>query len=75
MKDDVKNAKVLATSLAFTKKEIQKLSSSVKDEVVKIKLQEVTKNLVPVKKTEKITDNHLVNLMQYYDLVKEMQRL
>ena len=25
MKDDVKNAKVLATSLAFTKKEIQKL--------------------------------------------------
>ena len=24
MKDDVKNAKVLATSLAFTKKEIQK---------------------------------------------------
>ena len=25
MKDDVKSAKVLATSLAFTKKEIQKL--------------------------------------------------
>ena len=57
------------------KEKVEKFSSNIKDEVVKIKLQEVTKNLVPVKKTEKITDNHLVNLMQYYDLVKEMQRL
>ena len=54
---------------------IDKFSGKIKDEVVKIKLQEVLKNLEPVKKTEKITDNHLINLMQYYDLVNEMQRL
>ena len=57
------------------KKEIQKLSSSVKDEVVKIKLLEVVKFIKPLKKTEKITDNNLVNLMQYYDLVNEMRGL
>ena len=57
------------------KKEIEDLSTRIKDEVVKIKLQEVFKGIVPLKKTEKITDNHLINLMQYYDLVNEMRKL
>jgi len=55
--------------------EITKLSKKVKDDVVRIKLEEVLKNIKPLKKTEKITDNHLVNLMQYYDLVNEMRGL
>ena len=55
--------------------EVKKLSSKVKDEVVKIKLEEVAKAIVPLKKTEKISDNHLVNLMQYYDLVNELKSL
>jgi len=57
------------------KTEVSKLAGNVKDEVVRIKLEEVTKNIQPAKKTEKITDNHLVNLMQYYDLVNEMRSL
>ena len=57
------------------KTEVKKLAGNVKDEVVRIKLEEVTKNIKPAKKTEKITDNHLVNLMQYYDLVNEMRSL
>ena len=57
------------------KTEVKKLAGNVKDEVVRIKLEEVTKNIQPAKKTEKITDNHLVNLMQYYDLVNEMRSL
>tara|TARA_B100000963_G_scaffold69630_2_gene57989 strand:- start:1690 stop:2544 length:855 start_codon:yes stop_codon:yes gene_type:complete len=67
--------KIVNEEIEKIKLKIEKFNNKVKDEVIKIKLQEVTKNLVPVKKTEKITDNHLVNLMQYYDLVKEMQRL
>ena len=67
--------KIVNEEIKKIKEKVEKFSNNIKDEVVKIKLQEVTKNLVPVKKTEKITDNHLVNLMQYYDLVKEMQRL
>ena len=56
-------------------KEVSKLSSKVKDEVVKIKLDEVSKAIVPLTNKERITDNHLVNLMQYYDLVNELKSL
>lgn len=55
--------------------QISKLTKKVKDDVVRIKLEEVVKSIKPLKKTEKITDNHLINLMQYYDLVNEMRGL
>ena len=51
---------------------VNKLVPLVKDDVVKIKLEEVAKNIVPISKKEKIVDNHLVKLMQYYDLVNEL---
>ena len=66
---------IVNEELEKIKTKVGEFSGKIKDEVVKIKLQEVLKNLEPVKKTEKITDNHLINLMQYYDLVNEMQRL
>ena len=56
-------------------KAVNKLSSKVKDEVVKIKLDEVSKAIKPLSNKERITDNHLVNLMQYYDLVNELKSL
>ena len=57
------------------RKEVEELAGKIKDEVVKIKLQGVLKGISPLKKTEKITYNHLINLMQYYDLVNEMRKL
>ena len=54
---------------------VHKLSSKVKDEVVKIKLDEVSKAITPLTNKERISDNHLVNLMQYYDLVNELKSL
>ena len=67
--------KIVNEEIEKIKNKVTKFSDKIKDDVIKIKLNEVVKNLVPVKKTEKITDNHLVNLIQYYDLVNEMQRL
>ena len=55
--------------------DVKDLVSKVKDEVVKIKLEEVAKAITPISKTEKITDSHLVNLMQYYDLVNELRTI
>ena len=55
--------------------EVKSLSLKVKDQVVKIKLDEVSKAITPLKKTEQITDIHLINLMQYYDLVNELRTL
>ena len=55
--------------------DVKDLVSKVNDEVVKIKLEEVAKAITPIAKTEKITDSHLVNLMQYYDLVNELRTI
>jgi hypothetical protein len=55
--------------------QVRKFASKVKDKVVKIKLEEVSKAIVPLKKTDAISDSHLVNLMQYYDLVNELKTL
>jgi len=54
---------------------VKKLSSKVKDEVVKIKLDEVAKAIIPISSKDKVLDTHLVNLMQYYDLVNELKSL
>jgi len=56
-------------------KEVSGLASRVKDKVIKIKLDEVAKAIKPVNAKERINDNHLVNLMQYYDLVNELRGL
>ena len=66
---------LINTEISNIQEQITNSSKKVKDEVVKIKLEEVVKSIKPLKKTEKITDNHLVNLMQYYDLVNEMRGL
>ena len=55
--------------------EISKLKANITDKVVKIKLEEIQKVIVPVKNTEKVDDNHLVSLMQYYELVNELRSL
>jgi len=55
--------------------DVRDLVGKIKDKVVKIKLEEVAKAIIPISKTEKITDSHLVNLMQYYDLVNELRSI
>lgn len=52
---------------------VGKLSQKVSDQVIKIKLEEVKKAIKPVSNKEKIGDTHLVNLMQYYELVHELE--
>lgn len=55
--------------------EVKILSRKVKDKVVKIKLDEIAKSIKPVSNKEKINDSHLVNLMQYYELIDELKSL
>ena len=55
--------------------QISKLKNNITDKVVKIKLEEIQKVIVPIKNTQKVDDNHLVSLMQYYELVNELKSL
>ena len=54
---------------------ISTYKKKVTDEVVKIKLDEVSKSITPIKNNQKVDDNHLVSLMQYYELVNELKNL
>jgi len=54
---------------------VAELSTRVTDQVIKIKLDEVAKAIKPVSNKEKIGDTHLINLMQYYELVHELEAI
>lgn len=66
---------IVNEELGKIRKDVLDLTSKVKDEVVKIKLNEIAKSIKTVTNKEKISDNHLVNLMQYYDLVNELRAI
>ena len=51
---------------------LQNKTNGIKDEVLKIKITEVLKYVKPLEKTEKVTNDALINLLQYYELVNEL---
>tara|TARA_B110000285_G_scaffold2786_1_gene2901 strand:- start:211 stop:1074 length:864 start_codon:yes stop_codon:yes gene_type:complete len=50
-----------------------KESKNIKDKATQIKTTEISKFLVELKKTDKVGDNNLVDLLRYYQLVNEIQ--
>ena len=66
-------AKLVNLQVENVRNLLDQLVLEVKDDVVKIKLHEVIKNIKPLKNTQKVTDVHLINLMQYYELIKELR--
>jgi len=55
------------------KKELTTLNNKTKDPVTKIKINEITSLIKPVDKNYKVTDNDLVDLLQYCDLLTELE--
>jgi hypothetical protein len=51
---------------------LSKKTSGLKDEVLKIKITEVLKYVQPLGKTEKVTNDCIINLLQYYELLNEL---
>jgi len=66
---------IVNEELSAIKTEIGKTIDKISDEVIKIKLEEIRKNINPLYNKDKINDSNLVNLMQYYDLVHELKSL
>jgi len=52
---------------------LSETSKSIKDKATKIKITEVAKLLTELDKTDKVDNDNLVDLLQYYELVKEIQ--
>lgn len=66
---------VINEQVAELRETIKKLKNKVTNEIVKIKLEEIYKVMSPIKNSQKVDDNHLVSLMQYYELVNELKNL
>jgi hypothetical protein len=45
------------------------------DEIYKIKINEIVKGIVPISNKQKVDDETLTNLMHYYELVYELEKL
>jgi len=55
------------------KEELLELNKKTKNKVTKIKINEIVSIITPPAKNAKITDNDLVDLLQYYDLINELE--
>ena len=55
------------------KNSLNKESKNIKDKATKVKIIEVAKFLTELKKTDKVGDSNLVDLLRYYQLVNEIQ--
>ena len=55
------------------KTELTDLNKRTKNKVTKIKINEIISIINPPLKNAKITDNDLVDLLQYYDLINELE--
>lgn len=71
----VKLRNIINEELEKISTSVNELKAAVTDEIARIKLDEVIKTITPISKQTKVTDNHVVNLMQYYELVNELKSL
>lgn len=55
--------------------QLTELSSKVPNGIEKIKLKESIRMIKPLSESERISDNHLVKVLQYYDLLRELKTL
>ena len=56
------------------KKYLEKLNRTTTDKAINIKINEVSNMLVELSKTDKVNDDKLVNLLQYYELIEELKK-
>ena len=72
---DTKNLKTyLNEQLESIKIELIELKESSKDQVVKIKLEEVLKFIKPIKENQSIKDETISGILQYCDLIDELKK-
>ena len=61
------------TKISELKNTLVKETKNIKDKATQIKITEVSKFLTELKKTDKVGDDNLVDLLRYYQLINEIQ--
>lgn len=67
--------KYVVSEITTINKALSILTNKVKDDVVKIKLQEVKQQLDLIKESKRIKDTHLVSLLRSYNLITELKNV
>jgi len=62
------------TKIDEIKTNILNLNENTNDITTKIKIDEISKLLIPLNKQDKVTNEHMVNLLQYCDLISELKK-
>lgn len=71
---DTKNLKIyLNQQLDEIKIELTQLKEAQKDQVTKIKLEEVLKFINPIKENQSVKDEIITGILQYFDLIDELK--
>ena len=71
--ETVELKKYINSKFVEVKATLTEMSNKVEDRVVKIKLNEVLSLIKPIGERESIKEDHLVTLLQHYELVKELK--
>ena len=61
------------TKIAELQKALNTEAKSITDKATQVKVQEISKLLTELDKNNKVSNDNLVDLLQYYELVKEIQ--
>jgi hypothetical protein len=54
---------------------LKRLTPTVEDDIVRIKLKEVFNILETIKSSKTVSDSHILNLLRYHELIKELKNL
>ena len=65
----------ISEEVSKLQKSLKSLSTKVEDKVVKIKLSEVANLLKEIATAKTIKDNHILSLLRYHELVKELKKV
>ena len=65
----------ISEEVSKLQKSLKTLSTKVDDKVVKIKLSEVANLLKEIATAKTIKDNHILSLLRYHELVKELKKV
>jgi hypothetical protein len=73
--DTVKLKEYINNNLTKVKTELTKIKPTISDKITEIKLNEVINLIKPIPEKSRVKDEHLVALLQYYQLVEEIKKV
>jgi hypothetical protein len=73
--ENVELKEFILKEVTLLRKELKELAAKITDKVVKIKIAEVTNLLKTISESKTVKDGHIISLLRYHELVKELKKV